>query len=111
MAKKYKSDLDKYGTTEQGFNVVCTTYRLTEHYHYWMKNNPMNVQLVPEPFVEVPAQLADEMGIHGGEKVGAVAVFFHRIFYGPKAPQSDALPFVEETRPADEVEAGRKEEP
>jgi formate dehydrogenase major subunit len=42
---------------------------LTEHYHYWTKNNPMNVQLVPEPFVEVPAQLADEMGITGGEKV------------------------------------------
>jgi formate dehydrogenase major subunit len=69
VAKKFKSDLDKFGTPAEGFNVVCTTYRLTEHYHYWTKNNPMNVQLVPEPFVEVPAQLADEMGIHGGEKV------------------------------------------
>src|SRR5438045_4343880 len=69
VAKKFKSDLDKWGTPEQGFNVVCTTYRLTEHYHYWTKNNPMNVQLVPEPFVEVPAQLANEMGITGGEKV------------------------------------------
>ena len=29
----------------------------------------MNVQLVPEPFVEIPAQLADEMGITGGERV------------------------------------------
>jgi formate dehydrogenase major subunit len=29
----------------------------------------MNVQLVPEPFVEIPAQLADEMGIRGGENV------------------------------------------
>jgi formate dehydrogenase major subunit len=29
----------------------------------------MNVQLVPEPFVEVPAQLADEIGIRGGERV------------------------------------------
>jgi len=29
----------------------------------------MNVELVPEPFVEIPAQLADEMGIRGGEKV------------------------------------------
>ena len=27
----------------------------------------MNVQLVPEPFVEIPAELADEMGIQGGE--------------------------------------------
>jgi formate dehydrogenase major subunit len=69
VAKKFTSDLDKLGTPEQGFNVVCTTYRLTEHYHYWTKNNPMNVELVPEPFVEVPAQLADELGIRGGERV------------------------------------------
>jgi formate dehydrogenase major subunit len=69
VAKKFNSDLDKWGTVEQGFNVVCTTYRLTEHYHYWTKNNPMNVQLVPEPFVEIPAELADQMGIRGGEKV------------------------------------------
>jgi formate dehydrogenase major subunit len=69
VAKKFQSNMDKYGTPDQGFNIVCTTYRLTEHYHYWTKNNPMNVQLVPEPFVEIPAQLADEMGIRGGESV------------------------------------------
>jgi formate dehydrogenase major subunit len=69
VAKKFVSDIDKWGTPDQGYNLVCTTYRLTEHYHYWTKNNPMNVELVPEPFVEVPAQLADEMGIRGGEKV------------------------------------------
>jgi formate dehydrogenase major subunit len=69
VVKRYKSDLDKYGTPEQGFMVVCTTYRLTEHYHYWTKNNPMNVQLVPEMFVEIPAELANEIGITGGEKV------------------------------------------
>jgi formate dehydrogenase major subunit len=61
--------MDKWGTPEQGFDIVCTTYRLTEHYHYWTKNNPMNVQLVPEPFVEIPAELADRMGIRGGELV------------------------------------------
>jgi formate dehydrogenase major subunit len=69
VVKKYKSDLDKYGTPEQGFTVVCTTYRLTEHYHYWTKNNPMNVQLVPEMFVEIPVELAGELGIKGGDKV------------------------------------------
>jgi len=69
VVKKYSSDMDKYGTPAQGYNIVCTTYRLTEHYHYWTKNNPMNVQLVPEPFVEIPADLANEMGIQGGEKV------------------------------------------
>lgn len=69
VVKKYQSDADKYGTPEQGFTVVCTTYRLTEHYHYWTKNNPMNVQLVPEMFVEIPVELAGEIGIVGGDRV------------------------------------------
>src|SRR5262249_10365152 len=69
VVKKFKTDLDKYGTPEQGFNVVCTTYRLTEHYHYWTKNNQMNVQLVPEPFVEMSQELADKLQIKGGDKV------------------------------------------
>jgi len=69
VVKKYKTALDKYGTPEQGFTVICTTYRLTEHYHYWTKNNPMNVQLVPEMFVEIPVELANELGISGGEPV------------------------------------------
>jgi formate dehydrogenase major subunit len=69
VVKKYSTPLDKYGTPEQGFTIVCTTYRLTEHYHYWTKNNPMNVQLIPEPFVEIPAELADDLGIRGGERV------------------------------------------
>jgi formate dehydrogenase major subunit len=69
VVKKFNTAFDKYGTPEQGFNVVCTTYRLTEHYHYWTKNNPMEVQLVPEPFVEVPVELADQLGISGGERV------------------------------------------
>ena len=34
----------------------------------------MNVQLVPEPFVEVPAELADRMGIRGGEKVKVTSI-------------------------------------
>ena len=67
--EKLKTPLDKYGTVAEGFNIICTTYRLTEHYHYWTKNNPANVELMPEPFVEVPAELADEVGIRGGEKV------------------------------------------
>jgi formate dehydrogenase major subunit len=67
VVKRYNSPDDKYGTVSEGFNVVCTTFRLTEHYHYWTKNNPMNVQLVPEPFIEVAAEMADEMGLRGGE--------------------------------------------
>ena len=69
LAKRFASPLDKYGSVSEGYNIVCTTYRLTEHYHYWTKNNPMNVQLVPEPFVEIPAELGNELGLRGGEKI------------------------------------------
>ncbi len=80
VVKKYKTDMDKYAKTgDTEFNVICTTYRLTEHYHYWTKNNPMNVELVPEPFVEVPAELADRMGIRGGEKVKVTSARSHYI--------------------------------
>jgi formate dehydrogenase major subunit len=67
VVKRFQTPVDKYGTPEEGFTVVCTTYRLTEHYHYWTKNNPMNVELVPEPFIEIPMELADELRIKGGE--------------------------------------------
>ncbi len=69
VVKKFKTPQDQYGTPKDGYTVVCTTYRLTEHYHYWTKNNPMNVQLVPEPFVEIPEEMAKEMGLLGGEKL------------------------------------------
>src|SRR5713226_470610 len=69
VLERFRSPDDKYGSPKDGFNVVCTTYRLTEHYHYWTKNNPMEVQLVPEPFVEIPFEMAQEMGLRGGEKI------------------------------------------
>ena len=69
VVKKLTTSADKFGTIEQGFTVVCTTYRLTEQYHYWTKNNPMNVQLIPEAFIEIPVELADEIGIRGSEKI------------------------------------------
>jgi formate dehydrogenase major subunit len=68
VVKKYKTPLDKYGDPKD-YPYVCTTYRLTEHYHYWTKNNPMNMQLVPEPFVEIPEELAAQLQIKGGDKV------------------------------------------
>jgi formate dehydrogenase major subunit len=68
VVKRFKTPDDKYDTAKD-YTVVCTTYRMTEHYHYWTKNNPMNVQLVPEPFVEISAEMANDMGIRGGEKL------------------------------------------
>jgi formate dehydrogenase major subunit len=80
--KKFSTPADKYGTPKDGFDIICTTYRLTEHYHYWTKNNPMNVQLVPEPFVEIPVELADKLGIKGNDLVKVTSA---RSYYIAKA--------------------------
>ncbi len=69
VVKKLTTAADKYAATGSEYTVVCTTYRLTEQYHYWTKNNPMNVQLIPEPFIEIPVELADDLGIRGAEKI------------------------------------------
>jgi formate dehydrogenase major subunit len=72
LVKKFNTPYDKFGTPEE-YSIVCTTYRLTEQYHYWTKNNPMNVQLIPEPFVEIPVELADEKGIRGADKIKVIS--------------------------------------
>jgi formate dehydrogenase major subunit len=82
VVKKLKTAADKYSTPGDGFNVICTTYRLTEHYHYWTKNNQMNVQLVPEAFIEIPVELAAELGIKGNDKVKVTSA---RSYYIAKA--------------------------
>ena len=42
----------------------------------------MNVQLVPEPFVEIPEELATELGIRGGDTVKVTSA---RSYYIAKA--------------------------
>jgi formate dehydrogenase major subunit len=72
LVKKFKTPYDKFGAPEE-YSIVCTTYRLTEQYHYWTKNNPVNVQLIPEPFVEIPVELAEEKGIRGTEMIKVIS--------------------------------------
>jgi formate dehydrogenase major subunit len=72
LVKKFKTPYDKFGSPEE-FSIVCTTYRLTEQYHYWTKNNPVNVQLIPEPFVEIPYELADEKGIRPTDMIHVIS--------------------------------------
>ncbi len=72
LVKKFNTPYDKFGDPAE-YNIVCTTYRLTEQYHYWTKNNPMNVQLIPESFVEMPVELAEEKGIKGTDKVKVIS--------------------------------------
>ncbi len=51
------------------FPHVATTYRLTEHFHYWTKHVRLNAIIQPQQFVEIGAALADELGIDNGSQV------------------------------------------
>jgi formate dehydrogenase major subunit len=59
---------NRYGTVAD-YPYVATSYRLTEHEHYVTQNVEHLVQLQPEAFVEVPAELAREKGIANGDRV------------------------------------------
>ena len=59
---------NRFGTAAD-FPYVATSYRLTEHEHYVTQHVDHLVQLQPEAFVEVPAELAREKGIHTGDRV------------------------------------------
>jgi formate dehydrogenase major subunit len=66
----FKSDKDPLGD-KKDFPIVCTTYRLTEHFHYWTKHQAGGVlnELAPGFFVEIPETLANQKGIANGSKV------------------------------------------
>ena len=59
---------NRFGTAAD-FPYVATSYRLTEHEHYITQHVEKLVQLQPEAFVEVPAELAKEKGIATGDRV------------------------------------------
>jgi len=69
-SKKFSSDKDVYGKKED-FPIVCTTYRLTEHFHYWTQHQHNGVlnELQPGFFVEIPEGLANQKGIANGSQV------------------------------------------
>lgn len=51
-ARVFKGDLEQMGKAEK-FPYVGTTYRLTEHFHYWTKHALLNAIAQPEQFVEI----------------------------------------------------------
>jgi formate dehydrogenase major subunit len=59
---------NRFGTVDE-FPYVATSYRLTEHEHYITQNVERLVELQPEAFVEIPAELAREKGISTGDMV------------------------------------------
>jgi formate dehydrogenase-N alpha subunit len=68
VARMFKGDRDQLGSAEK-FPIVATTYRLTEHFHYWTKHVQPNAVMQPEFFVEMSEQLAAEKSIKPGSWV------------------------------------------
>ncbi|VTZ51702.1 Formate dehydrogenase-N subunit alpha [Methylocella tundrae] len=64
-ARVFADDRAAFGTPAD-FPYVATTYRLTEHFHYWTKHALINSILQPEEFVEIGEQLAKEKGVLQG---------------------------------------------
>ena len=67
-ARVYKGDLEAFGKKEE-FPYAATTYRLTEHLHFWTKHSKSNAVTQPAPFVEIGEELAKEKGIRQGDMV------------------------------------------
>ena len=67
-ARVFKRDLDNMGDAES-YPYVATTYRLTEHFHYWTKHVEINAILQPEQFIEIGASLAAEKRIAPGDMI------------------------------------------
>ncbi len=61
---------DKQGSPDQ-FPIVCTTFRLSEHYQTGTltRNQPWLAELQPYMFIELSEELAAEKGIKQGQKV------------------------------------------
>ena len=68
VARIFPDDVEQLGTSAD-YPFVATSYRLTEHFHYWTKHNRVNAVLQPEFFVEISEELAAERGIVKGGRV------------------------------------------
>jgi len=67
-ARVFPAIWETFGKADE-FPHVGTTYRLTEHFHYWTKHALLNSIIQPEQFVEIGEALAKEIGITTGAMV------------------------------------------
>ena len=67
-ARVFPEDRKAFGKPDK-FPHAATTYRLTEHFHFWTKHVRLNAILQPEQFVEIGTSLAEELGIASGDMV------------------------------------------
>src|ERR1700712_1541764 len=64
-ARVFRGDLEQFGDAKE-FPYAATSYRLTEHFHFWTKHVQVNASLQPEFFVAISAELAQEKKIKSG---------------------------------------------
>jgi formate dehydrogenase major subunit len=64
-ARVFADDLAQMGDVSE-FPYVATSYRLTEHFHYWTKHTHINAALQPQFFIEIGEDLAHEKRIENG---------------------------------------------
>ena len=67
-ARVFKGDMEAFGQPAE-FPYVATSYRLTEHFHYWTKNVQTSAIIQPQQFVEIGQELAAAKGIRNGDLV------------------------------------------
>ena len=67
-ARVFTQDRENFGTLDE-FPYAATSYRLTEHFHYWTMHNRLNAIAQPQKFIEIGAVLAEELGIAKGDRV------------------------------------------
>jgi formate dehydrogenase major subunit len=67
-ARVFKDDRDAFGKVAD-FSHVATTYRLTEHFHYWTKHVRLNAIVQPQQFIEIGEALANELGVANGSNI------------------------------------------
>ncbi|TAM00766.1 MAG: formate dehydrogenase-N subunit alpha [Paraburkholderia sp.] len=64
-ARVFPGDRKTFGTADS-FPHVATSYRLTEHFHFWTKHARLNAIIQPQQFVEISEELAQEIGVSKG---------------------------------------------
>ncbi len=67
-ARVFKGDMEAFGKGKE-YPYSATTYRLTEHFHFWTKHTKLSAIMQPEQFVEISEELAKEKGIKAGDRV------------------------------------------
>lgn len=67
-ARVFKPIWETFGKAAD-YPHVGTTYRLTEHFHYWTKHALLNAITQPEQIVEIGEVLAQSLGIAAGDLV------------------------------------------